>query len=73
MTSISVASAGTVTNWCQTNRPGANMAPTPIAVPMVSHHSSFLFSDCRLPAFPPCDGSGRRNSHERDNREEDYA
>ena len=30
-TSISVASAGTVTNWCQTNRPGASRAATPRA------------------------------------------
>src|SRR6516225_1179771 len=44
MTSISVASAGTVTNWCQTKRPGANMAATPTPVPTVSHHSSLLFS-----------------------------
>ena len=55
-----------MTNWCQTTRPGASMAPTPTAVPMVSHHSSLVFGIVvRLPSLHE---SG--HEHERDDREE---
>jgi hypothetical protein len=54
MTSTWDTPSGTVTNWFHTNKPGANMAATPTAVTMESHHSSFLFSGlyaARLPGW----------------------
>ena len=44
ITSISVASSGTLMKSFQTKRPGVSMATMPTVVMPVSHHSSFLFS-----------------------------